>query len=193
MDKILDTKINKTPETAIEAADSGFFVVQIFEELDGRQQVINDLAREMRNKSAALKDKPDSEQAERLTSIETMLDELGERIVSNEGFLVITVPAVPSPHTTWGKLYPDYLVSNSEGNEFAVFIPSDRITALRPNPHFYGNGHDTHPVIDIRIKTNDQIGQVTSSGAPVMGDWHQIPLETMDLALLSFEDQLRTE
>lgn len=70
-----------------------------------------------------------------------------------------------------------------EAGELGYAIPSEKITAVVPHSGWYGTGHDVHPVIDLRIKSNQDFAGVNPSQD--QGRWSRLPLESGAIILAS--------
>lgn len=115
--------------------------------------------------------------------LEEVLSDLEAILGQHEGWIIMAV-------TNPGKLPADYHVGVTEHNESLIIVPTSSITALSAHPRIYEDGHDTSPVLDLRIQTSQDRptthysapGEVTEQ--PSQGGWYQVPLESTRIVLL---------
>lgn len=177
-----------------EAAHSRFFYETdgyVFEDLTSLQSVVA----QQRADILAYSAKPEVHtepgeviQKSNLAELDTTLFELDAKIGQHDGWVTMILPPLSHPSPDQKALLADYHVTDDEQGRTVLFVPTTAITAHRTNPHFYDTGHDTHPVIDLRVKTSSDPAPVhnrfTDSVQECSGRWVQFALDQVELGLL---------
>ena len=65
-----------------------------------------------------------------------------------------------------------------------VAVPRHCITGLSVNPHWYGDGHDVAPAVDLRIKSSYDFAGVYPEEDP--GSWSQLSIATGSILLADY-------
>lgn len=176
---MLDTKTLTPDQERHLAADSRFFIDQgvQFEDLGDLQEAIGNMTFVMRAKSDETQNRAD------LPTLTFLLDSLGARLDDHKGHIVMAVPhSATSTYESFQAIAGDYQVPYDDESIAVLFVPTDKISAIRPNPQFYGTGEDVLPVVNFGIET----AVVDAHGhEATQRRWLQVPAATTPIALFS--------
>lgn len=191
---VLETaEIYPNQETQQAANDRFFYETDqyVFEDLAPLQGTITQRTADILDYSAA----PDVEtevgmeiQSLNLADLDVVLLELNERVGNHKGWLTITAARSKFSNSNEKALLADYHIKDDEQGRAVLFVPTAAITAHRANPQFYATGHDTRPVMDMRIKTSSDpepvYNRFTKTYSEPSGNWVQFALNQVELGLL---------